>query len=103
MASEDEWDMTRNGRESFFGVAGMGVLRVTLLFGSAAVALALIVAPIADNYSRPQFADAEAGLDYMSTASIGQRGAYTIRKSVLQDMPGSLCVIRNNGQQIGDC
>ena len=28
--------------------AGMGLLRITLLFGSAAIALALIIAPLAD-------------------------------------------------------
>ena len=90
MTPEDEWDITRSGRETLFGIAGMGVLRVTLLFGSAAVALALIIAPLADEYSRPEFADAGGGLDYTSTGSIGPRGSYTIRKSVLQAMPGSL-------------
>ena len=32
------------------------MLRIALLFGSAAVALALILAPVAENYARPQFA-----------------------------------------------
>lgn len=102
MTPEDEWDMTRNGRGSLFGFAGMGVLRIALLFGSAAVALALVIAPIADTYSRPQFAET-AGLDFTSTGSVGPRGSYTIRKSVLQDMPGALCIIRQNGQRVGDC
>ena len=44
---ENEWDVVRNDR-GWTGGAGMGVLRITLLFGSAAVALALIVAPIAE-------------------------------------------------------
>ena len=44
---ENDWDVVRNDR-GWTGGAGMGVLRITLLFASAAVALALIVAPIAD-------------------------------------------------------
>ena len=47
-----------------------------------------------------------AGLDEMTTGSIGRtgyRGEYTIRKSVLQSSPQTVCVIRDNGVRIGDC
>ena len=43
---------SRNDRGWSAGGAGMGILRITLLFGSAAVALALIIAPIADSQTR---------------------------------------------------
>ena len=104
---ENDWDVVRNDR-GWSGGAGMGVLRITLMFASAAVALALIVAPIAERQTRSDIAKSglPAGLDEMSTGSIGStgyRGEYTIRKSVLQSSPQTVCVIRDNGVRIGDC
>ena len=46
------------------------------------------------------------GIDDVTTGSIGStgyRGQYTIRQSVLQSSPHTVCVIRDNGVQIGDC
>jgi hypothetical protein len=101
---ENDWDAVRNGR-GWTGGAGLGILRVTLLFASAAVALALIIAPIAERQTRSDFARnaMPAGLDEMTTGSTGYRGEYTIRKSVLQSSPQTVCVIRDNGVRIGDC
>jgi hypothetical protein len=101
MTPEDEWNAIRSRRAPLFGAAGMGMLRVALLFGSAAVALALILAPLADRYEKSQMVNAE-GLDLIATGSTGGAAAYTIRRSVLQE-PGSVCIIRANGQRSGDC
>ena len=101
MTPEDEWDAIRSRRAPLFGHAGMGMLRIALLFGSAAVALAMILAPMADRYSRTQIVGA-GRLDFMSTSSVGQSGAYTIRRSVLQ-APGSVCIIDSTGRRSGDC
>ena len=103
MRPEDEWDMIRNDRGAVLGGAGRGVLRVALLFGSAVVALAMILVPIADNYTRPQNADTGYGLDLTTTGSIRSGGTFTIRKSVLQSSPTSVCIIRENGLRSGDC
>jgi hypothetical protein len=100
MTPEDDWDAIRNRRTPLFSIAGMGILRIALLFGSAAVALALILAPAAENYARSPFA---GGLDMMATGAIGQGGGYTIRRSVLQASPDSVCIIGNNGSRSGDC
>ena len=94
----------------------MGALRVTLLFGSAAVALALILAPIAENQvDRMMYSSYPAGLDMLATGTIGggagiggpvgQRGgsAYVVRRCVLQPSPNSVCIIRQNGMRTGDC
>jgi hypothetical protein len=102
MTPEDEWDAIRAGRSPLFGLAGMGMLRIALLFGLAAVALGLILAPMADKYSRPQITGA-GGFDTIATGAISQRAAYTIRRSVLQATPRSVCIIRANGQRRGDC
>lgn len=82
----------------------MGVLRLTLLFGSAAVALALIATPFLDGQTRSQTArDGFPGLDMTATGSISHRSTYTVRRSVLQADPGGVCIIRSDGKSSGDC
>ena len=78
------------------------MLRIALLFGSAAVALALILAPLADKYTK--IADRRprrAGFHRHRLDRGPQR---------LHDPPqraaavaGSVCIIRANGQRSGDC
>ncbi len=108
MHPESEWNRIQDDRNSWLGVAGMGAVRVALLFGSAAVALALIIAPFAESQTRSytaQFDSYPEGLDTMSTGSVasGQSGRYVVRRSVLQPSPDSICVIRSNGARSGDC
>jgi len=104
MHPENEWDQIRNPGTSLFAGAGMGILRIALLFGSVAVALALIVALLAENYTKARLADTTPpGVDMTRTGSIGPRDSYTIRKSVLQPSPDSICFINANGKRSGDC
>jgi hypothetical protein len=99
MAGDNDWDGGRAARA--FTSGGVSILRLTLLFGSAAVAFALILTPMADNFSRSR--ESPFGIDTMQTGSIGRETSYTIRKSVLQPSPSSICVIRSDGQRVGDC
>jgi hypothetical protein len=103
MSLEKDWDSIRPERVFRAGEAGMGVLRITLLFGSAAIALALLATPLLDRgaqrFARNTY---PSGLDMTSTGSIG-RTTYTIRRSVLQPSPDSVCIIGNNGRHSGDC
>ncbi len=105
MSLDEEWDTIRPERGVRALNAGMGLLRVTLLFGSAAVALALIAVPLLDkDDSRQQIArDTFIGLDTTTTGSIGRSDTYTIRRSVLQSSPESVCLIRPDGRRSGDC
>ncbi|MDX8445779.1 hypothetical protein [Mesorhizobium captivum] len=105
MSIEGDWDAIRSDRTFRAADAGMGILRIALLFGSAAVALALIATPFLDSQTRPQSArnGLARGLDMTSTGSIGHRNTYTLRRSVLQPLPSSICVIRNDGSRYGDC
>ena len=104
---EDEWNAVKNDRSWSSGAAGIGILRITLLFGSAAVALALIIAPFADRQTRGYANDDSQpfGLDDMATGGISRKGGnlYTVHKSVLQSSPDAVCVIRTNGRRVGDC
>jgi hypothetical protein len=79
-----------------------GALRITLLFGAAAVVLALIAVPLLDGRSGSALVR-NAGLDMMSTGSIGDATSYTIRRSVLQSSPEAVCIIRSDGARSGDC
>jgi hypothetical protein len=104
MSLERDWDSIRPDRGFRAVDAGMGILRITLLFGSAAVALALIATPFLDNQTRPSARDNSAGgLDMTATGSIGRRDTYTLRRSVLQPFPSSVCIIRNDGSRSGEC
>jgi hypothetical protein len=101
MTPDREWDEIRGRSAPLLGAAGMSMLRFALLFGSAAAALALILAPMADRYSKSAMAGMN-GLDYMATGSIGRSNSYVIHRSVLQK-PGAVCIIHANGQYKGDC
>jgi hypothetical protein len=82
-----------------------GAIRAALLFGSAAVAFALILAPIfdrgADNFGAKRAIS--SGLDGTSTGSIHQKRGYTVRRSILQGGPSSVCIIADDGSQTGRC
>ncbi|MGB3390521.1 MAG: hypothetical protein WBA88_21370 [Pseudaminobacter sp.] len=102
MNPEEQWNLVRGARATRLGSAGMGALRITLLFGSAVVAFALLATPILDMRTR-QYAGGVAGLDMTSTGSIQRGEAYTIRRSVLQPTPDAVCIIRANGDRSGEC
>lgn len=104
MQADEEWDLIRPERPSPAARAGAGILRVTLLFGLVAVAIALIATPFLDNRGRLQLGQMRFdGLDFTATGSIGRNGNYTLRRSVLQESPQSICVIHANGRRSGEC
>ena len=94
--------------------AGRGFLRIVLLFGSAAVALALIIVPVLNDQANKVAAQSVLpdGIDRTMTGSIKRDAddqtnsggsAYTVRKSVLQPTPNSVCIIETNGNRHGAC
>lgn len=105
MLPENEWEAARGNSSGLTATAGLGAVRIALLFGSAAIAFALLITPLVSRYSGPEETlwSASPGIDYTQTGSIGYKGSYTIRRSVLQGSAGSICVIRDNGTRSGDC
>lgn len=105
MLPESEWEAARGAGSGLTASAGFGVLRVALLFGSAAVAIALLATPLLSRVSESESRQftGSPGVDYTQTGSIGYNGSYTVRRSVLQGSAGSICVIRDNGTRSGDC
>ena len=103
MKFDSDWNLDRPDRSVRVAKAGMGLLRIALLFGSAAVALALFATPYLADQSRQQVVGTRyGGLDLMSTGSIGAN-TYTVRRSILQTSPNAVCIIRENGARSGDC
>jgi hypothetical protein len=94
----------------FMPVAKSGFVRFVLLFGSAIIALTLVIVPILSEKANKQTAQSlfPAGVDMMSTGSIqrdkaADQGTYIERKSLLQSSPAAVCTIASNGRQQGDC
>jgi hypothetical protein len=86
--------------------AGGNLIRITLLFGSATIAVALVITHLLDNkisgnVQRPVIA--QNVLDYGITSSVRTPERLTVRKSVLQASPDAVCVIRQDGSRTGDC
>ena len=99
---DDDW----RGRGSAWDAqeTGFSMLRVTLLFGSIAIAIAMLAVPLLQNGIRQTSMDGQAaGLDTISTGSVRNGSRYTIRRSVLQPSPDAICVIRENGTRSGAC
>lgn len=79
--------------------AGRCILRVVLLFGSAAVALALIIVPVLNDQANKVAAQSVLpdGLDRTTTASIKRVAPQ--RKPAVRP----ICVIDVDGSHKGDC
>nr|WP_109578345.1 hypothetical protein [Aminobacter sp. AP02] len=104
MQADKEWDLIRPERQSSTVRAGAGMLRVALLFGFAAIALALVATPYLEGKTRMQAGQVRFdGLDYTTTGSIGRSSSYTLRRSVLQKTPQSVCIISESGVRSGQC
>lgn len=83
-----------------FSKAGRGILRVVLLFGSAAVALALIIVPVLNDQANKVAAQSVLPntIDRTMTGSI-TRDVHMARKAPVRP----ICVIETDGTQSGDC
>ncbi|MDP9812786.1 hypothetical protein J2W42_005656 [Rhizobium tibeticum] len=102
---DDFWKAVREKEQASTASSRTGVLNIALLFGTAVVALTLILTPmLADKSKSSVFASAPSEFDTITTGSIpktesGKR--YTIRRSVLQETPGSVCVVQGYGSGVG--
>ncbi|AKI03268.1 hypothetical protein IMCC20628_04600 [Hoeflea sp. IMCC20628] len=107
MTKDDFWMTVADRDGAATQPKRFGAVRVALLFGTAAIAVAAILTPIlADRSTSARVAWAPEEFDNITTGSIPQRSpitVYTVRKSILQESPGSLCIIRSDGRKTGDC
>lgn len=96
---EEVWKTVRVRQKATYRSGKTGALNLALLFGTAVIALALIITPmLAGHDDQRRLAHVQEDFDRISTGSIkpAERSTkhYTIRRSVLQDTPGSVCIVQ---------
>lgn len=99
---EEYWKTARSRQRSAQGSGKTGVLNIALLFGTAAIALSLIITPmLAERVDERRLTLVPDKFDQITTGSIGRAQGtsrnYTIRRSILQEEPGSLCIVQGYG------
>ncbi len=102
---EEFWKTVPVRKRTGHGSGKTGALNIALLFGTAAIALSLIVTPmLANRDDGRRMAQIQQDFDLLTTGSIkpAEKGTknYTIRRSVLQETPGAVCVVQ--GYSSGD-
>lgn len=105
MHDDDQWFGPAETKTSRVTDWGNGLLRVSLLFGVCAVAIALFAAPLLDRTSTRIASQLNnPGIDFTTTtASTPRQSTYTMHRSVLQRSPSAVCIIHANGTRTGDC
>lgn len=98
---------------SRFAGAGGGLVRIVMLFGSAAIALALILVPILNNQAAKIAAESilPVGIDRTTTASLKKSGttppvvkrAHTQPNAFPAPVSDPLCITKVDGRQGADC
>lgn len=104
MRDEDFWKAVQEQELASAGAGRTGALNLALLFGTAVIALALILTPVLSKSDRRMMANIPDDFDMITTGSVppangGKR--YTIRRSVLQEMPGAVCIVDGSGRSSG--
>jgi len=104
MRDEDFWKAVQEKDFTPAGDTRTGALNLALLFGTAVIALALVLTPVLSARSDKRImANVPDEFDMISTGSIpketGKR--YTVRRSVLQEMPGAVCIVNGTGTSGG--
>jgi hypothetical protein len=102
---EEFWKTVRERQRATYRSGKTGALNLALLFGTAVIALSLIITPmLAGHDDQKRLAQVQQEFDMISTGSIrpaeGETKRYTIRRSVLQETPGSICIVQ--GYNAGD-
>jgi hypothetical protein len=101
---EEFWKTVPVRQRAAHGSGKTGALNIALLFGTAAIALSLIVTPMLASRSDDarRLTNVQEDFDLLTTGSVpkqGEKGGknYTIRRSVLQETPGSVCIVQGYG------
>lgn len=111
MANGNFWVAVMDGYGGSRGSSGIGPMRLAMLFAGAAIVSAVILTPIlAVDAPSARVAYSPGDFDTIITGSIpgaqpaqAQKRTYTIRKSILQDTPESICIIQSDGSSNGRC
>ena len=101
MRDEDFWKAVQEKDFTPAGDTRTGALNLALLFGTAVIALALVLTPVLSaKTDKRMIANVPDDFDMISTGSIPAESGtkrYTVRRSVLQEMPGAVCIVNGDG------
>lgn len=109
MGNEDNWKAAVDKGRTSGTPSRVGVLNIALLFGTAAIALTLILTPMLSSQSTQRRVAATPmpdPYDNITTGSIKKQDGprrYTIRRSVLQEQPGAVCIVDGYGAKGPGC
>lgn len=104
MNNDEFWTSVYSGKGDSTSPARISLVRLVLLLGAAAVAIALIVPPLVNPQSHNRtYLAGQPALDFRTTGSIDRTQQYSVRRSVLQDSVDAVCIIDIYGNQSGDC
>jgi hypothetical protein len=105
MVDDDFWRTVQDKELATSQYRRTGVLNLSLLFGTAVIALTLILTPMLSQKTTGKvLANAPLDYDNITTGSIpGGKTTrrYTVRRSVLQEMPGAVCIVGGDGGKSG--
>lgn len=103
--NEEHWQETPEREFVVDRSNRMGTLNMALLFGTAAIALTLIVTPMLAPGKADRMQASTMDYDNITTGSVpshdGKTKRYTIRRSILQQNPDEVCIIQSNGTKNG--
>ena len=106
MRDDDDWLPLADKNEDE-SVSQTGAVKIAIFFTMGVLALTAFLAPYAtDRASQVAFSQPDI-YDQITTGSIEQApersSVYTLQRRILQNEPGSLCVINPDGSRYGDC
>ena len=96
MSNDEFWSSVYSGNGESKRSRRLSLTRLILLFGAAAVTMAVVLPPMLDHAADRRLAG-HAGIDYTTTSSIRKLHDYTVRRSVLQPFDESVCIIGKTG------
>ncbi len=104
MSNDEFWTSVYSGKSDSASPARISLVRLVLLFGVAAAAMALVVPPLINpQFNNRTYLAGQPGIDYRTTGSISRDQQYSVRRSVLQNSVDAVCIIDIYGNQSGDC
>lgn len=106
MKMDDEfWRAVREREQAKRTTSPIGAINLALLFGTAIIAVSLIITPFLSGKVKESMSASTPAFDTLTTGSIPDSAKgpkrYTIRRSVLQETPGAVCIIDINGNSNG--
>lgn len=110
MVDDEFWKAVEQKHRLTSSPNKIGVLNIALLFGTAAIALTLILTPMLSGQTTTRRIASNPvpveDYDNITTGSVTKPEGtkrYTIRRSVLQEQPGSVCIVEGYGANGSGC